>query len=150
MGAFGPFSPAFWDAVSKYGALAVIAIVVILGALWFAYKTITMLLHDKMVQSEKASLNLDTMTKNFLATLERIVNDYKVAMLDNTKAVQSLSDGIGRSQEQHAMHQKNISEQYGAIEKSLDHHADLCASAFSNQGSTLTSMDRRLEDLQKK
>lgn len=139
-------NPVLWEAITKYGAVTVIAI----GVLWFVMKILDRLIKDKMVQSDKASTSLDTMTKNFLGALERIVNDYKVAMLDNTKALQCLNDSNMRSQEQHAMHQKTIGDQYSSIDKSTEKHADLCAGAFSGQSSTLTSMDRRLEALEKK
>jgi hypothetical protein len=139
MTSFGPFSPAFWEAVSKYGALTVVAVVVILGALWFAMKTLDRLIKDKTEQSNKATEERKTMTEKFLASLERVTSDYRTVTIDNTRILQALVDSINRREEGCLAHQRKQDE---TLSTAVSQHGVIAE--------RMVSIDRRLEGIEKK
>jgi len=137
MNSFGPFSPAFWEAVSKYGALTVVSIVVIIGALWFAMRTLNKLIEDKTDQSNKATEERKSLTEKFLASLERVTSDYRAVTIENTRVLQSLVDSINRREEGCLAHQRKQDE---ALATAVSQHGVIAE--------RMVSIDRRLEKLQ--
>jgi len=138
MNSFGPFSPAFWEAVSKYGALTVVAVVVILGALWFALKTLDRLIKDKTEQSNKATEERKSLTEKFLASLERVVADYRQVTIENTKVLQSLVDSVNRREDGCLAHQRKQDE---SLSIAVAQHGVIAE--------RVVSIDRRLEGIEK-